>query len=262
MSGSTTRGDIGYTGEGFLNVPLNDNMAVRIVGWSKSEPGYIDNVRSTRVFPTSGIAIDNTSKIKNNYNDWQKYGARAALGINLNDSWTLTPSVMYQNTKSNGTFGFDPTVGDLKVAHAENEDSKDKFVQAALTLQGKIGSWDLTYAGAHLDRDDTTRSDYADYSFFYDTCCQYGSSMYDNDARAPHQVDFKASVLSDTGAQVFVRDEHRDSAGLSSAKGGFGWVVSVPLKGLAPGRYVLAVELQSRLSGVEPARKESEFRIK
>jgi len=181
LTGSTMEGDIGYTGEGFVNVPLSDSAAIRLVGWAKDEPGYIDNVRSTRVFPTSGIAVDNSDKVKNNYNDWQKYGARMALGIDLNDSWTLTPSVMTQTTKTNGTFGFDPLEGDLKVAHAKNEDSEDKFVQAALTLQGKIGSWDMTYAGAFLDRDDTTRSDYADYSFFYDTCCGYGSSMYDND---------------------------------------------------------------------------------
>jgi len=181
LTGSTMEGSMGYTGEGFVNIPLSDSAAIRIVGWSKDEPGYIDNVQSTRVFPTSGIAVDNSDKVKNNYNDWQKYGARLALGIDLNDSWTLTPSVMAQTTKTNGTFGFDPLVGDLKVAHAKNEDSEDTFMQAALTLQGKIGSWDLTYAGAFLDRDDTTRSDYADYSFFYDTCCQYGSSMYDND---------------------------------------------------------------------------------
>ena len=181
VTGSTLAGDLGYTGEGFVNIPLGERAAVRIVGWSKDEPGYIDNVRSTRVFPTSGIAIDNSDKVRDNYNDWQKYGARVALGIDLNDSWTLTPSVMMQKTTTNGTFGFDPLEGDLKVAHSKNEDAEDKFVQAALTLQGKIGSWDLTYAGAHLDRDDTTRSDYADYSFFYDTCCSYGSSMYDND---------------------------------------------------------------------------------
>jgi outer membrane receptor protein involved in Fe transport len=181
VTGSMLAGDLGYTGEGFVNIPLGERAAIRIVGWSKDEPGYIDNVRSTRVFPTSGIAIDNSDRVKDNYNDWQKHGARVALGIDLNDSWTLTPSVMMQKTTSNGTFGFDPLEGDLKVAHAEREDAEDKFVQAALTLQGKIGSWDLTYAGAHLDRDDTTRSDYADYSFFYDTCCSYGSSMYDND---------------------------------------------------------------------------------
>jgi iron complex outermembrane receptor protein len=181
LTGTSLKGDFGYTGEGFINIPLGERVAVRIVGWTKDEPGYIDNVRSTRVFPTSGIAIDNSDKVEDNYNDWQKYGARLALGIDLNDNWTLTPTVMYQKTKSNGTFGFDPLEGDLKVAHAENEDAEDRFVQAALTLQGKIGNWDLTYAGAQLDRDDTTRSDYADYSFFYDTCCSYGSSMYDND---------------------------------------------------------------------------------
>jgi iron complex outermembrane receptor protein len=181
LTGSSMEGDLGYTGEGFVNIPLGESAAIRIVGWSKDEPGYIDNVLSSRVFPTSGIAVDNSDKVEDNYNGWQKYGARVALGIDLNDSWTLTPTVMAQNTKTKGTFGFDPLEGDLKVAHAKNEDSEDKFVQAALTLEGKIGSWDLTYAGAFLDRDDTTRSDYADYSFFYDTCCQYGSSMYDND---------------------------------------------------------------------------------
>ena len=190
LTGSSMEGDLGYTGEGFVNIPLGERAAIRIVGWSKDEPGYIDNVQSSRVFPTSGIAVDNSDKVEENYNGWQKYGARIALGIDLNDSWTLTPTVMAQNTKTNGTFGFDPLEGDLKVAHAKNEDSEDKFVQAALTLEGKIGNWDLTYAGAFLDRDDTTRSDYADYSFFYDTCCEYGSSMVDNDGELIDPTQF------------------------------------------------------------------------
>ena len=92
VTGTSLEGDIGYTGEGFVNIPLGESAAIRIVGWSKDEPGYIDNVRSTRVFPTSGIAVDNSDKVEDNYNDWQKYGARVALGIDLNDSWTLTPT--------------------------------------------------------------------------------------------------------------------------------------------------------------------------
>ena len=184
LTGNSMEGDLGYTGEGYVNIPLGDSAAIRIVGWSKDEPGYIDNVLSSRVFPTSGIAVDNSDRVEDNYNGWQKYGARVALGIDLNDTWTLTPTVMAQNTKTKGTFGFDPLEGDLKVAHAKIEDSEDKFVQAALTLEGKIGNWDLTYAGAYLDRDDTTRSDYADYSFFYDTCCEYGSSMVRQRRRA------------------------------------------------------------------------------
>ena len=181
ITGSTLEGDLGYMGEGFVNVPLGEKAAIRLVAWHKDEPGFIDNVQSTRVFPVSGVAVDNSARVESNYNDWSKTGARAALGINLSDTWTLTPSVMAQKTKANGSFAFDPLQGDLKVAHALPEGLEDKWMQAALTLQGKVGSWDLTYAGAYLKRDVDTASDYSDYSFFYDTCCGYGAYMYDND---------------------------------------------------------------------------------
>jgi outer membrane receptor protein involved in Fe transport len=52
-------GDFGYTGEGFMNLPLTDNMAVRVVGWHRRDGGYIDNVRGTMTFATAGITIDN-----------------------------------------------------------------------------------------------------------------------------------------------------------------------------------------------------------
>ena len=141
LTGSTLAGDLGYIAEGFVNLPINDKTAVRLVGWDKHEAGYIDNVRSTRVFPTSGIAVDNSARVKNNYNDVDKTGGRATLGIELNDSWTITPTVMAQKTDGHGTFGFDPTIGDLKVAHALPEGVQDKWTQAALTVhtinQGK-----------------------------------------------------------------------------------------------------------------------------
>ena len=181
LTGSVLEGDMGYVGQGFVNLPIGEKAAVRLVGWTKHEPGFIDNVRSTRVFPVSGIALDNSALVEDNYNDWTKTGARIALGIELNDSWTLTPTVMAQKTQSHGAAGFDRLEGDLKVAHGLPESIEDKWVQAALTLQGKIGNWDLTYAGAYLKRDDDTESDYADYSFHYDTCCAYGVYMYDND---------------------------------------------------------------------------------
>jgi len=181
LTGSTLEGDLGYVGQGFVNIPIGDKAAIRLVGWTKHEPGYIDNVRSTRVFPVSGIALDNSARVEDNYNDYTKTGARLALGINLNESWTLTPTIMAQKTTSHGSNGFDPLEGDLKVAHALAEGIQDKWVQAALTLQGKIGNWDMTYAGSWLKRDDDTKSDYADYSFFYDVCCGYGAYAYDND---------------------------------------------------------------------------------
>jgi VWFA-related protein len=87
-------------------------------------------------------------------------------------------------------------------------------------------------------------------------------SIYDNDTRALHSVDYKATLTSDAGAEVFQREENRAAAEMVAAKGGYNWVVQVPLKGLAPGRYVLAIEARSRLGGVEPIRKETEITIK
>ena len=43
--------EAGYVAEGFVNIPMGDTAALRIVGWAKHEPGWIDNVEATRVYP-------------------------------------------------------------------------------------------------------------------------------------------------------------------------------------------------------------------
>lgn len=188
---SISGGDQGYTGEGFVNVPLGENMAVRLVGWYEHNPGYIDNVVNTRTFPTSGICITNSptpvpgceqtpAHAKNNYNDVDTYGARAALRINLGDSWTITPQVMGQSQKTNGFFAYDTAAGNLKLSHYYPESSDDKWGQAALTVEGKLGNFDLVYAGAFLKRNVFANSDYTDYSFFYDSVFGSGVYFYDS----------------------------------------------------------------------------------
>ena len=156
--------------EFFANAPLAQNMALRVVGFYQRDAGYIDNVAGTRRFlpQPGGIAFNNAAFVKEDYNPTESYGGRAALGIDLDDSWTVTPAVMYQNTKSNGMYAFDPSVGDLEVQHFFPEYRKDKFVHASLTIEGKIGNWDLTYAGAYLDRKTFSSSDYTDYAEAYD----------------------------------------------------------------------------------------------
>ena len=37
-------GDWGYTGEGFVNLPVSSNIAARVVGWYRRDGGYIDNI--------------------------------------------------------------------------------------------------------------------------------------------------------------------------------------------------------------------------
>jgi outer membrane receptor protein involved in Fe transport len=184
-------GSSGYTAEGFANIPISDRAAVRLVGWAEHTPGYIDNVAGTRTYPTSGICISNTSPpapdcvstpmhAKKDYNDVDTYGARAALKIDLNDNWTITPTFMGQKQKANGFFGYDPSKGDLKIAHFYPESSDDRWGQVALTVEGKFANFDLVYAGAFLKRNVDSFSDYTDYSYYYDVFSGYGSYFYDN----------------------------------------------------------------------------------
>ena len=168
---SVAHGDMGGKAEAFYNAPLGEGAALRMVGFYQRDAGYIDNVAGTRCFlpQPGGICVDNKAFVASDYNETEIYGGRAALGIELDDSWTVTPAVMYQETKSNGMYGFDPSVGDLEVQHFFPEYRNDKFVQAALTIEGKLGNWDVTYAGAYLDRKTASSNDYTDYSEAYDS---------------------------------------------------------------------------------------------
>lgn len=189
---SVSNGGEGYVVEGFANIPIGSNAAIRLVGWYKDDPGYIENAAGTRTFPTSGGCISNESpappgcttafnRAQDEYNYAETYGARAALRINLNDNWTITPAVMAQKQTTNGNFAYDPNVGDLKITRYYPENSEDEFLQAALTVEGKIGNFDLVYAGAHLKRDDIVNGDYSDYAYFYDVLYGYGSYWTDDD---------------------------------------------------------------------------------
>ncbi len=173
-------GGIGHVLEGMVNIPISPTAAIRLVGWEKHDAGYVDNVHGTITFPTSGITVDNANRAKKNYNDADTIGARAAAQFQIGDNWTITPTIMGQHQKANGSTGYDPKIGDLKVTHFTPESSDDSWAQAALTVEGKIGNFDLTYVFSHLKRDVDSHADYTDYAFWYDTLAGYGAYFYDN----------------------------------------------------------------------------------
>lgn len=177
---SISGGGDGHVAEGFLNLPLSDVAALRVVGWDKREAGWIDNVYNERTFPTSGITMNNADLVEENYNDSHTTGARAALKVDLGENWSIMPSIMTQKETTNGSFAFDPVVGDLNISRYYPESLEDKFTQVALTVTGKIGNFDLVYAFSTLDRDGKAESDYNDYGFWYDVVSGYGAYAYDN----------------------------------------------------------------------------------
>lgn len=211
-------GDVGGALEGFVNIPLMENAALRMVGWYRRDGGYIDNVFGTRTYPTSGATIDNAARVEENYNDVEVWGGRAALRVDLNDDWAVTPAIMGQVTHADGFFAYDPNVGDLDVTHFYPETSEDRWYQAALTVEGKVGNWDLVYAGSYLDRRDEVDQDYSDYSYFYDLLGGYGSYWYDD-----------AYVTLDNPSQYIQGEDHyrreTHELRLSDSEGALRWVV-------------------------------------
>ncbi len=198
-----TDGGTGWEAEGFVNIPLTSNAAVRLVGWAEHDAGYISNVAGSNpsaciengvrtfpswagqtpspngcptVAPVGAGAISNASTVAANYNTVDIRGGRAALKIDVNDNWTVTPTVLAQSMNTEGFFGYDPGVGDLQVVHFGPENSTDSFYQAALTVEGKVNNFDIVYAGGYFKRETASIGEYSDYSEFYDRV--FGSGAY------------------------------------------------------------------------------------
>jgi iron complex outermembrane receptor protein len=181
VEGNYVDGDeFGYVAEGSVNIPMAETAAVRLVGWAKHEPGWIDNVEATRLYPgnladpADDVEVNNAEFVEDNYNTIDTIGARAALRIDLGDNWTLTPAVMYQKSENEGSWGDDfndfipEAAGRNKVAHFRDEFYNDEWYQAGLTIEGSINNFDVVYSGNYLNREDEGSTDYSDYSYFYD----------------------------------------------------------------------------------------------
>ena len=206
-------GGVGGKAEGMINIPISRNIAFRGVAFYQKDAGSIDNVFGSRTYcgdPTlddegnidgcmkNGISVNNAPFVRKNINEKTTYGGRAALKIDLNENWTVTPTIMHQYSKLDGFYAFDPTLGEFNVQRFRDEYARDKFTQAALTVEGKIWNFDLTYAGAYMDRPTYSVSDYTDYTDAYDAAYTYcgglANCFYFQDA-AGHTIDPRQYIV-------------------------------------------------------------------
>ena len=242
---SVAHGGMGGKLEGMINLPIGPRIAFRAVAFYEHDAGFIDNVFGSRTYcgdtiyegegddavavgcVHNGPTVTNAGLEKKNFNDQDLWGGRAALKIDLDDNWTVTPTFMYQKLKANGVFFYDPKLGDLKIDRFRKETSRDRFWQAALTIQGKIANFDVTYAGAYMDRPTFGINDYADYTDAYDQLYENVGGLYyyfalhdaDGDVREqpaavhhrhqPLQEDEPGAALRLAGGQAVPGDRRR-----------------------------------------------------
>ncbi|MGD9811063.1 MAG: TonB-dependent receptor [Sphingobium sp.] len=199
------KGDFGGSLDAYVNIPISDRAALRVTGFYEKLGGYIDNIPGTRTFTLddaandpndlTNVTVNNAALVKDDYNDVETWGGRAALGIELDDNWTVTPQFVYQHQVANGGFLFDPRKGDLKVTDYLPGYYKDRWYQAALTIQGKLSDWDITYAGGYFERKVNNNPDYSYYTVAYDTYGYYAT--YYKDANGNFLDPTQNAILGD-----------------------------------------------------------------
>ena len=96
-------GSTGWSARGALNLPLGDNLAARVSGFYRDDPGFIDD-------PKFGRDI----------NDGRSYGGRVSVLYKPTNALTMRATASVQDLKSNGSNTEDvdfntlkPTLGDL-----------------------------------------------------------------------------------------------------------------------------------------------------
>ena len=180
-------GDMGYLLEGMVNVPMGERAALRVVGYLKEEGGYIDNIYGEHTFRNGNVrtggadpvwdaiaadqTYDNSAIVEENHNKATTVGGRAALLVDLNDSWSVTAGLMFQSLETNGVWDHDPSLGDLVVSKLLPDWSEDDWTQLSLKVEGEVNGGTLTATWSDLDRD---MSSYVDYSLYNDYYVSYG----------------------------------------------------------------------------------------
>ncbi len=168
--------------DAYINIPITDKLATRIVVYSDNQGGWIDNIPAT--FTPSAIVVDrntvgfgrllgdadtvasadNGALVQDDWNDANYRGMRLGLAYDINDDWDLLVQHTSQALDVYGSFLVDPSLGDDVSAKFAPEHNGDDFGLTTWTLNGRIANLDLVYTGGFLQRDVDSIIDYTFYN--------------------------------------------------------------------------------------------------
>jgi outer membrane receptor protein involved in Fe transport len=138
-------GGSGYGVRGMVNVPVTETLALRISGYTREDPGFVDDA-------ARGIDDVNSARF---------YGGRVAAAWQMSDNWTAKASVLAQFQKPEGsavvdhdTLTFRPINGDLDQVRAPGTGrNEEQLGNYDLQITGDLGWATLASASSYNDQD-------------------------------------------------------------------------------------------------------------
>ena len=170
--------------EAMINLPISDNVALRMVGFSDNQGGYVDNAQGSftpsgavidrnslgygpyyKNFPaTTSKSINNTSLTEDDWNDASYNGFRIGVAADISEDWSVLVQHTSQELDVEGSFLIDPRLGDDKSEKYSPERTQDDFGLTTWTLEGRVSNLDVVYTGGYLDREVDAVVDYTHYN--------------------------------------------------------------------------------------------------
>ncbi len=168
----------------YANLPLTEQVAIRVAVYSDVQGGWIDNVPTT--YTPSGTVVDRNSRgfgpqmtgadsitsvsndrlVEEDWNDATYRGGRVGASFGINDDWDLLIQHTAQTLTAEGTFLTNPELGggEDDAAAFVPDYNRDEFGLTTWTLNGRLANLDLIYTGGNLSRRINSIIDYTHYN--------------------------------------------------------------------------------------------------
>ena len=167
-----SEGDPSYDVSGMVNIPISDTFAIRLVGFTAKDGGFIDIVQGTT--PAHDV-YTNEDAVRSDFNEVDHLGGRISARWFINDNWTMTAGIVYQKTESDGRPEHDPVhAGELNLVRFRPDFEYDEqdWTQYALTFEGDLGFADFISATSYFTRDwEYTQDTSVGYAAYFGTFC-------------------------------------------------------------------------------------------
>lgn len=201
--GFTRGGEMSNAVEAYFNMPITDDLAVRVAAYNDRQGGWIDNILNVPgeggyigsaqvISRISGgvlsdpVAMDanritnpdistaaeadvvspkNDALVEDDFNDAIYAGARFGLSYHINDDWDLLVQHTQQTLETEGVFAYDPNLdGQSSTNRFQPEENTDEFGLTTWTIEGRLEKLDVVYTGGYLNREIDTLADYTGYT--------------------------------------------------------------------------------------------------